>query len=734
MSDATPTPPSLPVPPIAAPMPVATTLHGDTRTDEYAWLRNQEDPAVIAHLEAENTYAKAMLEPLAGLQDTLFNEIKSRILETDLSVPTVKGRWAYYARTEEGKQYARHCRRPAADAFAEGAEGAEGARNETGLLDETLLLDENVLADGHDYFALGTFEIDHAHARLAYAFDTDGDEIYELHVRDLATAEDMAEAIQGTAGGVAWSSDSNVLFYTVLDDAMRPWQLMRHVIGTDPTDDVLVFQEDDERFYIGVATSTTEELIVLTIGSQVTTEVHVLRADDPYADLLLIAPRRQNIEYGIEHHRSVDGSQRMFVITNDGAENFRLCVGEPDGTAAWTAAAPEWEPDSVIGEAAATSRPKLDAIDVFRSHLVLYERSAGMERIRIVELGPDGSIGPSRVLEHEDAVHSVWGMGNAELDAPMLRFGYTSMVTPSSVYDQDLRTGERILRKRQPVLGLFQSEDYVSTREWATTEDGTHIPISIVRRRNTPLDGTCAGLLYGYGSYEISIDPTFSSLRISLLDRDVVFAIAHIRGGGEMGRRWYLGGKFLHKRNTFTDFVACAEHLMTNGYVARDRLVARGGSAGGLLMGAVVNLRPDLFAGIVAEVPFVDVVNTMLDASLPLTAIEWEEWGNPADAAYYAYMKSYAPYENVRSAPYPPMLVTAGLNDPRVSYWEPAKWVQRLRAHTTAAAPILLKTEMGAGHGGPSGRYDAWHDEAVVLSFILQCVGLAGQSEEHAVR
>ena len=728
MSDAPPATSTSHTAPVAERRPVETTLHGDTRTDEYGWLRAQDDPAVIAHLEAENAYAKAMLEPLAALQDALFTEIKSRILETDLSVPTIKGPWAYYARTEEGKQYARHCRRPAADAFAE---GTDATRN------ETVLLDENALADGHDYFALGTFEIDRAHARLAYAFDTDGDEIYELHVRDVATGEDLHDVIAGTAGGVAWSADATVLFYTVLDDAMRPWQLMRHVIGSDPADDELVLQEDDERFYIGVSTSTTEELIVLTIGSQVTTEVHVLRADDPYADLVLVAPRQQDIEYGIEHHRSVDGTERIFVITNDGAENFRLCVGGVGGlggAGGWKAAGAEWERDDVIGESEAARRPKLDAVDVFRSHVALYERADGMERIRIVELGDDGRLLGSRVLEHEDAVHSVWGMGNAELDAPMLRFGYTSMVTPSSVYDEDLHTGERILRKRQPVLGLFQSEDYVSTREWAMADDGTRIPISIVRRRNTPLDGTCPGLLYGYGSYEISIDPTFSSLRVSLLDRNVVFAIAHIRGGGEMGRRWYLGGKFLRKRNTFTDFIACAEHLMAQGYVARDRLVARGGSAGGLLMGAVTNLRPDLFAGIVAEVPFVDVVNTMLDASLPLTAIEWEEWGDPNDADFYAYMKSYAPYENVRTAAYPPMLVTAGLNDPRVSYWEPAKWVQRLRTHTTAGAPILLKTEMGAGHGGPSGRYDAWRDEAVVLSFVLQCVGLAGAVEDLVTR
>jgi oligopeptidase B len=501
---------------------------------------------------------------------------------------------------------------------------------------------------------------------------------------------------------------------------------------------------------LNLSTSTTDELLVVTLGSQITTEAHVLRADNPYADFVLFDERRQGIEYAIEHHRALDGSQRYFVLTNDGAEDFTLLVAPVDanGNAAkrssWFDAAIGDGP-AAAGEVALLRSPKLDAIEVFQSHLVVHERANGTERLRVIALNPDGSLGEQHVLAQPEAVHSVWPAGNARFATSVLRFGYTSLTTPTSLEDYDMANRERVIRKRQPVLGAFRSETYVAERVWATANDGTQVPMSVVRHRDTPIDGTAPGMLYGYGSYEISIDPGFSSLRLSLLDRGFVFAIAHIRGGGEMGRHWYLNGKFLQKRNTFDDFIACAETLHAKGYVASDRLVARGGSAGGLMMGAVVNQRPDLFAGIVAEVPFVDVVTTMLDDSLPLTAIEWEEWGNPADPEFYAYMCSYAPYENVRAQSYPPMLVTAGLNDPRVSYWEPAKWVQRLRDNnqpspstspsnsTTTTSPmtrpnrILLKTEMGAGHGGPSGRYDTWRDEAMVFAFILRCVGLAPQ-------
>ncbi len=721
--------------PIAAKRPITSTLHGHSRVDEYAWFRERENPEVITHLEAENAYTASMMASTKALQEELFIEIKARILETDLSVPTVKGQFAYFSRTEEGHQYGIHCRRAATDADTGIEAWPEGHLQP---VEFELLLDENVLAEGHDFFSLGTFEVSPNHKLLAYATDTEGDEIYALRVRDLQTGADLPDVIEESSPGVAWSADGSVLFYTTLDETMRPWKLWRHVLGTDSAVDVCVFTEPDERFFLNLSTSTTDELIVVTLGSQITTEVHVLRADNPYAEFVLFDERRQGIEYAVEHHCAVDGSQRYFVLTNDGAEDFTLLVAPVDakGNAAMRS---DWF-DAAIGdgpinegEHSLLRSPKLDAIEVFQTHLVVHERANGTERLRVIALNDDGSIGEQHVLSQPEAVHSVWPAGNARFATSVLRFGYTSLTSPTSLEDYDMATRKRVVRKRQPVLGTFRSETYVAERVWATANDGTEVPMSVVRHRDTPLDGTAPGLLYGYGSYEISIDPGFSSLRLSLLDRGFVFAIAHIRGGGEMGRHWYLNGKFLQKRNTFDDFIACAETLHAKGYVDPNRLVARGGSAGGLLMGAVANQRPELFAGIVAEVPFVDVVTTMLDDSLPLTAIEWEEWGNPADPEFYVYMRSYAPYENVSAQIYPPMLVTAGLNDPRVSYWEPAKWVQRLREHnqpsgaTTTTNPILLKTEMGAGHGGPSGRYDTWRDEAMVFAFILRCVGLAAQ-------
>jgi oligopeptidase B len=721
------------LPPVAAKRPVPTTLHGHTRIDDYAWFRERENPEVVSHLQAENAYTALVMASTKALQEELFTEIKARILETDLSVPTVKGPFAYFSRTEEGRQYGIHCRRAANSADTGIEAWPEGHLQPSEF---EVLLDENALAEGHDFFSLGTFEVSPNHQLLAYATDTEGDEIYALRIRDLATGNDLPDVIEESSPGVAWSTDGSVLFYTTLDETMRPWKLWRHVLGTDSDADVCVFTEPDERFFLNLSTSTTDELIVITLGSQITTEVHVLRADNPYADFVLFDERRQGIEYAVEHHRAIDGSQRYFVLTNDAAEDFTLLVapvtanGVAAARSAWFNAAIGDGPTNA-GEPVLLRSPKLDAIEVFQSHLVVHERANGTERLRVIALDNDGSVGVQHILAQPEAVHSVWPAGNARFATSLLRFGYTSLTTPTSLEDYDMATRVRVVRKRQPVLGDFRSDTYVAERVWATAHDGTPVPMSVVRHCDTALDGTAPGLLYGYGSYEISIDPGFSSLRLSLLDRGFVFAIAHIRGGGEMGRHWYLNGKFLQKRNTFDDFIACAETLQAKGYVAPHRLVARGGSAGGLLMGAVANQRPEVFAGIVAEVPFVDVVTTMLDESLPLTAIEWEEWGNPSDPEFYAYMRSYAPYENVSAQIYPPMLITAGLNDPRVSYWEPAKWVQRLREHNQPSAAtgipssILLKTEMGAGHGGPSGRYDTWRDEAMVFAFILKCVGLA---------
>lgn len=700
-------------PPPAARRPVVSTLHGIERVDPLAWLRDRDNPEVLAHLEAENAFTEATLAPLADLRETIFQEMKARIQETDLSLPTRKGLWSYYSRTEEGKSYPIHCRRLTASVESD-PDGTNG---------EEVLLDQNELAAGHDYFALGTFEVTVDHRLLAFAVDTAGDEVYELRFRDLATGTTLPDVVPETSAGVAWSADGTSVLYLVLDDAMRPHQVWRHRMGR--SDDELVFEEPDERFYCGLSTSATEEYIFLVIGSQVTTETRPMRADDLDAGFVVFRERVQDCEYAIDHHRAPDGSTQFFVVTNDGAENFRLCVSTGPG-APWIPFAPEWDTDEALVARGAdiTRRPKIEGIEVFRRHLALHERVDGLERLRVITMSVDGQWEAESVVRHDEPVHSVWPVANADIDAPFLRFGYSSLTTPPSVFDLDLASGDRTLRKRQPVLGDFDASRYVTERRLVEAADGTRVPMSIVRHRATPVDGTAPGLLYGYGSYEISSDPTFSTMRLSMLDRGFVFAIAHVRGGGELGRPWYLNGKFLKKKNTFTDFVDCARSLIASRDVAPDRLVCWGGSAGGLLVGASLNLAPEVFAGVIAEVPFVDVVNTMLDESLPLTAIEWEEWGNPKDPEYYAYMQSYAPYENVRPARYPAVLATAGLNDPRVGYWEPAKWVQRLREATTGDRPMLLKTELGAGHGGPSGRYDAWRDTAFVLAFACWCVGV----------
>ena len=722
---------SLPLPPLVAPIAdrrlTSTTLHGDTRNDPYAWLRERENPEVLTHLQAENAYTDALLAPLAELRETLFSEMKARIQETDLSLPTRKGMWAYYSRTEEGKSYPIHCRRPS-EAVESDPDGASG---------EQILLDQNVLAEGHDYFALGTFELTVDHRFLAYAVDTSGDEVYELHVRDLTTGLDLVDVVEETAAGAVWSADGTSLLYLTQDDTMRPYQVWRHLVGRDGVEDERIFEEPDERFFCGVSMSATDEWIFLTIGSQVTTEVRAVRANAVDDGFVLIRARQQNVEYGVDHHRRPDGSERFLIVTNDGAENFRLCEmavpmpSAPDSAphgatdTVWVAATEEWCTDDefVAAGGELLRRPKLEGMEIFRRHLVLHERLDGLERLRVVELDDRGGLGRSTVIDQPEPVHSVWPTANPDLDASFFRYSYSSLTTPPSVFDYDLVSGERTLRKRQPVLGDFDPTRYVSERRMVRAGDGTLVPMSLVRHRDTPIDGTAPGIIYGYGSYEISTDPTFSTMRLSLLDRGFVFAMAHVRGGGELGRRWYLDGKFLHKRNTFTDFVSCARSLIDSLDVGVGRLVCWGGSAGGLLVGASANLAPDLFAGVIAEVPFVDVVNTMLDDSLPLTAIEWEEWGNPQDAEYYAYMRSYAPYENIAAVAYPAILATAGLNDPRVGFWEPAKWVQRLREVTTGSSPIALRTEMGAGHGGPSGRYDSWRDLAFVLAFAIWAVG-----------
>jgi oligopeptidase B len=577
-----------------------------------------------------------------------------------------------------------------------------------------VLLDENVLAAGHSYLSVGNLAVSPGHTRLAFATDTTGDEHFTLRVRDLQTGDDLGDRIEGTSYGVAWANDDATIFYTRPDAANRPYQLWRHRVGSPAEDDDLVFEEADERFHLGVGRTKDGEYVAVEIHSRITSEIWVIPAARPRAAPAVVEPRNQGIEYGLEHHRGT-----FLILTNDGAENFRVVGAPADNPSrqAWT---------ELIAPRADV---RIEGLDVFAGHVVSYERREGMPRIRVIALpddGPrwDGELPEGYLVPSPETPAASWGGPNPEFTSRSLRYEYSSLVTPRSVYDLDLASGDSVLRKRQPVLGGYDPERYGTERLWAEALDGTAVPLSIVYRRDVRRDGTAPCLLYGYGSYEQSIDPVFSSLRLSLLDRGFVFAIAHVRGGGELGRRWYEEGKLLAKPNTFGDFVACARKLVEARWTAPDRLVARGGSAGGLLVGAVANVAPELFRAMVAEVPFVDCLNTMLDDTLPLTVIEWEEWGNPgADPEVYSVMKAYTPYENVRSTRHPDLLVTAGLEDPRVGYWEPAKWVQKLRG-ADPGGRVLLKIELDSGHAGPSGRYEAWREEAFVLAFVLDAVGL----------
>ena len=679
--------PQRPEAPVAHREPAVRELHGETVADPYAWMRERESARVLDHLRAENDHTDACIAHLDALRETVFQEIKSRIQETDLSVPARKGDYWYLTRTEEGRQYAISCRRRGA---------ADGP--------EEILIDGNVVAGDAEYFAFGLFEVSPDHRVAAYSTDYTGAEEYTLRFRDLETKNDLADEIPRTYYGGAWSKDARFFFYTRPDDAMRPHQLWRHALGSDASEDVLVFQEDDERFFLEVDSSRSGDFLFVTLQSKITTEVWMLDAAHPEGDLRRIREREDGVEYWVEHQRG-PGDGRLVILTTLAAPNGRILEAPVEDPGTWRELLAH---DPTV---------KLDGLDAFRDHLVLWCRTDGMSGVKVI--ARDGAVSE---LEFDEPVRTVDASHNLEYDTATLRFEYESLVTPDSVYEQDLETGERKLLKRQPVLGHYEPDEWESLREWATATDGTRIPISLVRRRGA--SGAAPLLLYGYGAYEANSDPWFSAGRLSLLERGVTFAIAHVRGGGELGRHWYEQGKLAGKKNSFDDFNACADHLIASGYTAPEKLAARGGSAGGLLVGAAMNRRPELYRAVVAEVPFVDVVNTMLDETLPLTVTEWEEWGNPRLADQYRWLREYAPYENIRDCAYPRLLATAGLNDPRVQYWEPAKWVAALRDRTTGDEPILLKTEMGAGHGGPSGRYDAWRDEALVLAFLLDAFGL----------
>lgn len=670
--------------PIAARKPHSRSIHGDVIEDPWFWLREKADPEVISHLEAENEYCASVMAPTLELQETIFTEIKNRTQETDLAVPAQYGEYWYATRTEEGKPYPIRVR----------MHGGPDASSR-------LVLDENVEAEGQDYFRLGNFSVSADHRFVAYSIDTTGAESYTTRIREIETQEDLPDVLEECRYGLAWSADGAYLFYTVADEALRPFQIWRHRVGTPQTDDVLVLQEDDDRHYLGLGKTRSEAYIVISADSAVTESAWVIPAADPMSDPREVLPRHEGVQYSIDHR----GEVFWVVINDDGVDGRLLTVPAAGGS-----------PSEVVPH---VSGRKLEAPMCFHDHVLVWGREGGLPAIFRYD---DAAL---HTIEFDEPIYEVAPEANHEYTATKVRYTFESFVTPRSVFDLDLETDERLLLKQTPVLGGYDPDEYVQARLWAKARDGTQVPVSLVRHVDTPVDGTAALLLYAYGAYEISYPVRFSIARLSLLDRGVAYAVAHVRGGGEMGKAWYDGGKLATKSNTFTDFIDTATSLADGGLCARDRIAARGGSAGGLTMGAAMNFEPEAFAAVVAEVPFVDVINTMLDADLPLTVVEWEEWGDPKVEQAYAWFKSYAPYENVGAVGYPPILVTAGLNDPRVSYWEPAKWVQRIRELSTSDAEVLLKTEMSAGHFARSGRYDLWRDEAFVLAFVLTRLGAA---------
>ena len=687
-------------PPLAVREPVEHVIHNDRRVDHYAWLRDKQNPRVLSYLEAENDYAGAYLKSTEAFQEMLYREMLTRIQQTDLSVPYSLRGFEYYTRTVEGQQYSIHCRKPA------------------GNPTEQVLLDLNILAEGRFFLSLGIFEVSDDNALLAYSTDTTGFRQYTLEIKDLTSDALLPFRVERVTSAV-WATDNRSLFYVVEDEVTkRSHKLYRHVLWASGPD-ALLYEEKDERFRIDVERSRSGAYLFLVSSSHTASEVQYLRADRPAGQFQLIHGRKDNHEYYVDHHpgsASDPAGGIFFVRTNDNGRTFRLMT------------APTVDPVRLRWHEVIPNRPgvMLSGIAAFRSHLVLVEREDGLPHFRLVDLtreAPTALAASRRVSFSEPAYNAAFG-ANPEFDTPFVRFNYESFVTPRSVYDLDVRTNERTLRKQQPVLRGYDASLYRSERVHATASDGTKIPVSLVYRHDTPRDGSAPLLLYGYGSYGISMPISFSSNRLSLLDRGLIFAIAHIRGGGELGKPWHDAGRMHRKMNTFTDFIACAEDLIAWGFAAKDKLIIEGGSAGGLLMGAVANLRPDLFRAVVSHVPFVDVLNTMLDPTLPLTVGEYEEWGNPQRAEDYFLMKSYCPYTRLERKDYPAMLVKTGLNDSQVMYWEPAKYVAKLRATKTDNNVLLLKTNLAAGHGGASGRYDAWKELAFTYAFILHQMGL----------
>ncbi len=676
-------------PPIAAKKPKDLTIHGHTRGDEYFWLNDRENPEVIKYLTDENTYTKAIMADTDTFQAKLYKEMRSRIKEDDTSVPYKDNGYWYYTRYEEGKEYAIHCRKKGS---------MEGA--------EEILLNENELAEGHDYFSAGGLTVSDDNKWLSFSIDTVSRRLYTIHFKNLETGEILAESIPNSEGGVAWAADNKTVFYAKKDlQTLRTPEIFRHVVGTAASTDKLIFTEEDDTFNCSVWRSRSKAKIFIGSYQTVSTEYRMLDASKPEGEFVLIEPRSRDHEYSV-----TDFGDKLYIVTNLEAKNFRLME------------APVKSPGRKNWKEVIAHRPEtlLEGVEMFKDFMVLEERTNGLSMLRIRKQ----STGEEHYVNFGEAAYTTYLSTNREFDTDKLRYGYSSMTTPWSTFEYGMATKERTLLKEQPVIGTFKKENYTTERIMATATDGTKVPISIVYRKGVKKDGSAPLLLYAYGSYGASMDAYFSSTNLSLLDRGFIYAIAHIRGGEEMGRQWYEDGKLLKKKNTFTDFIDCGEHLIKSGYTSKGKLFAMGGSAGGLLMGAVVNMRPDLWKGVVAAVPFVDVVTTMLDESIPLTTGEYDEWGNPNVKEYYDYIRSYSPYDNVEAKEYPNMLVTTGLHDSQVQYWEPAKWVARLRDRKTGDNLLLLHTNMDAGHGGASGRFESLKETALEFAFIFKLMGI----------
>ena len=679
----------MPTPPKATVRPHEMTMHGHTRIDNYYWLNERENPDVLAYLEAENQYVDACLKHTEPLQEQLFKEITGRIKQDDNSVPVKIRDYYHYTRFEEGKEYPIICR-----------------KKHSLEAPEEILLDGNQLAEGHAFFQIGEISLSEDDRLLAYSVDTVSRRIYTVYVKDLATGELVGEPIPNTSGNIVWASDNATLFYGVKDETLRPCKIMRHRLGTPVADDEQVYEETDETFVCYISKTKSRKYLIINSDSTLSSECRILESDQPEGEFRVFQERQPDMLYGIDHYK-----EHFYIQTNaDGAKNYKIMrtpVGQTE-MAHWTEVVAHRE------------HVMLEGFTIFDKFFVIEEREGGLVKIRVKSW--DGS--NDHYLDFGEPAYTAGVGANPDFDAVTLRYAYNSMTTPSSVYEYDMEKRTKTLLKQQEVVGGYNPSDYVTERLMAPSHDGVLVPISIVYKKGMTLNGEHPLVLYGYGSYGSSMDAYFSVARLSLLNRGFIWAIAHIRGGEEMGRQWYDDGKMLNKKNTFLDFIACAEYLIGKGYTSPQKMFAMGGSAGGLLVGAVVNMRPDLWKGVIAQVPFVDVVTTMLDESIPLTTGEYDEWGNPNEKQYYDYMLSYSPYDNVEAKDYPAMLITTGLHDSQVQYWEPAKWTAKLRALKTDKNPLYLKTEMDYGHGGASGRFEGYKEVALEYAFMLDELGM----------